>query len=263
MSRLRYNNQNGTLGASLTNSGTTLTFTAAPDFATIVSPDYIPIGLDYGTTSFEVVYLTAYTAGATTGTITRAAEDATHWPAVAHSSGSGTWAVAVTVYDFTTGVPNGLAALDANGLVPLSELPSTTTNIVFPTSGQPASGTGLNGDLAFDPTTLYLYAKASGAWSAASQIANSFITYGSSTATTLAAGQSVVVIGGAFSPTITLPAPVINGSCRISNSGTGTVTVQPPSGLLYSTAGATGNQTLAAAANGTYASNGTNWYRQG
>lgn len=88
MARIRYNNQAGTLGASLTSGGTTITFASAPNFATLSGGDYIALALDPGTASFEIVYLTAYTAGATTGTITRAAEDATHWPAVAHASGA-------------------------------------------------------------------------------------------------------------------------------------------------------------------------------
>jgi lysophospholipase L1-like esterase len=99
MARLRYNNESGTLGAALTNSGTTVTFTSAPNFATLTGQQYIPLFLDAGTGSFEIVYLTAYTSGGTTGTIKRAAEDSTHWPAVAHNSGSGTWACA---YSATT-----------------------------------------------------------------------------------------------------------------------------------------------------------------
>lgn len=93
MARLRYNNSVGTLGASLTNSGTTITFAAAPSFATIASPDFIAIILEPEGSSpsanFEVVYLTAYTAAATTGTISRGQEGTT---GVAHSNGVA-WAV--------------------------------------------------------------------------------------------------------------------------------------------------------------------------
>lgn len=111
MARLRYNNQAGTLASlPLTSGGTTINFSAAPDFATITSPDYIPLTLDYGTANFEVVYLTAYTSGGTSGTITRAAEDSANWPAVAHNSTSGpgggtaVWSVAPTISDFA-GLP--------------------------------------------------------------------------------------------------------------------------------------------------------------
>jgi len=97
--RLRYNGQRGTTGASLTSSGTTITFTVAPNFATIVSPTYIPLTLEPNTANMEIVYLTAYTSGATTGTITRAAEDATLHPAVAHVITS-TWDHGPTKGDF-------------------------------------------------------------------------------------------------------------------------------------------------------------------
>jgi hypothetical protein len=102
MTRLRYNNQGGTLGADPGSSGGTITFAIAPRFATIVSPDYIPIVLDQGSSSFEIVYMTAYTVGATTGTVTRAAEDATNWPAIAHP-GPGRWSHGPAVSDFLPG----------------------------------------------------------------------------------------------------------------------------------------------------------------
>jgi hypothetical protein len=98
--RLRYNDALGTLGAPLTSGGTTITFTAAPPFATIVAPDYIPLVLDPPTTtpsaSFEVVYLTAYTAGATTGTIARGQENTT---GVSHTSGA-SWFCGPTALDY-------------------------------------------------------------------------------------------------------------------------------------------------------------------
>jgi hypothetical protein len=144
MTRLRYNNQNGTLGAALTSSGTTITFTSAPDFATITSPDYIPISLDVGTTTYEIVYLTAYTAGATTGTITRAAEASSLWPAVAHNSGSGTWCVAATTLDF----PQAAVNRTVSGTMGVGEVTfftgatgQTLTLPSAPSAGTPASVT--------------------------------------------------------------------------------------------------------------------------
>src|SRR4051794_20673046 len=85
MARLRYNGLRTTLGAALTNVGTTITFPSALTAAgvgnvvTIVAPDYIPLCLLSPTTGLvtEIVYLTAYTNGATTGTITRAQEGTT------------------------------------------------------------------------------------------------------------------------------------------------------------------------------------------
>ena len=48
MSRIRYDNQGGFLGADPGSGGTTITFAVAPDFATITGSDYIPISLDPG-----------------------------------------------------------------------------------------------------------------------------------------------------------------------------------------------------------------------
>lgn len=100
MARLRYNAlKTGaagsgvalSLGASLTSSATSITFNAALTHSngtavpTIVSPDYIPLEiLDSSGNMLEIVWLTAYTAAATTGTIARGKEGTT---GVAHSSG--------------------------------------------------------------------------------------------------------------------------------------------------------------------------------
>lgn len=84
MARLRYDLLETTLGASLTDSATSVTFstklTAADgDIPTVASPDYLPLVI-----GDEIVYLTAYTAEATTGTISRGEEGTT---AAAHDSG--------------------------------------------------------------------------------------------------------------------------------------------------------------------------------
>jgi hypothetical protein len=91
MARLRYNGLSTTLGASLTNSATSVTFAAAlthsggTNVPTISGTDYIPLSILDGTGKLsEVVYLTAYTAAATTGTIVRGLEGTT---GVSHSSG--------------------------------------------------------------------------------------------------------------------------------------------------------------------------------
>ncbi len=130
MAELRYNNQSGIIGTTLTapaagtSQAITGLFTAVPDFATIVAPDYIKLELDYGTSKFEVVYLTAYTAGSLNGTITRGAEDATNWPPVAHTGGSGTWAGAASVADFA-----GLAGADVTTVAGSNIVLSATANI--------------------------------------------------------------------------------------------------------------------------------------
>lgn len=74
MGRIRTNFQKGTLGASLTNSGTTITFASAPGFATLAAGEYVPLVLGYDEADPEIVYLTAYTSGATSGTIARGKE---------------------------------------------------------------------------------------------------------------------------------------------------------------------------------------------
>jgi hypothetical protein len=81
MARLHYNGVSGTLGGSLTNSGTTITLSGAlthsggTNVPTITGSDYLPLSiLDSSSNLSEIVYLTAYTAGATTGTITRGQE---------------------------------------------------------------------------------------------------------------------------------------------------------------------------------------------
>jgi hypothetical protein len=105
VTRLRYNNQGGSLGENLSSTATTIIFQIAPDFQTIVAPDYVPLALDSGLDTYEIVWLTAFTENTTSGTILRAAEDSTNWPAQTHtvapgSPPSGTWCVAPTIEDF-------------------------------------------------------------------------------------------------------------------------------------------------------------------
>lgn len=130
MSRLRYNNAAGTLGASLTNVATGITFDAVPPFATIAAGDYIPLVLDppEGVTpnaDFEVVYLTAYAAGDTTGTIERGKEGTA---GAAHLNGAN-WGCAPTAWDAACGsgadVPQpGDLGYDYEFMHPGSALPS-------------------------------------------------------------------------------------------------------------------------------------------
>ena len=97
MARLRTNFQAGTLALpGLSSSGTTITFGVVPGFSTISGSDYYAISLDPDTTSEEIVYLTAYTAGQDTGTITRGEEGTT---GVSHLPGA-VWVHAPTAADY-------------------------------------------------------------------------------------------------------------------------------------------------------------------
>lgn len=103
--RLRYNNSIGMIASpGLTASATTINFASAPSWSTITAPDYIPLILDPPTSSpnpsFEVVWVTAYTQGATSATIVRGQEGSTP---VAHSTGA-QWMVATTTGDFPIGL---------------------------------------------------------------------------------------------------------------------------------------------------------------
>lgn len=70
-SRLSYNNQIGTLGATMWPASTEIIFGQIPNFATITGSDYIPLIIDPGAINEEVVWLVAYTAGSNVGTIWR------------------------------------------------------------------------------------------------------------------------------------------------------------------------------------------------
>lgn len=92
MARLRYNGLVAELGGSgLTNSATSVTFATAlthsggTNVPTISGSDYIPLTiLDSDGVPKEIVYLTAYTAAATTGTISRSQEGTS---GVTHAAG--------------------------------------------------------------------------------------------------------------------------------------------------------------------------------
>jgi hypothetical protein len=106
MARLRYNGLSAALGGALTAGGTAITFAAAlthsggTQVPTIAGTDFIPLSIiDQATGRLsEIVYLTAYTAGQTTGTITRAQEGTA---GVAHAIGD-KLVHSATVADLTT-----------------------------------------------------------------------------------------------------------------------------------------------------------------
>jgi hypothetical protein len=71
----------------------------------------------------------------------------------------------------------------------------------------------------------------------------------------------VLYCASASNGTITLPTPFLNGMCRLTNTGAGTVTVTVASGSLFSLSGGTGNQTYAQGTSASFLSDGTNWLR--
>lgn len=99
--RVRQNALRGTLGASLDAVATSATF-AAPlthsngtALATLADGEYVPLTLLDANGLTEIVWLTAYTSAATTGTILRAQEGT---PAVTHANGD-RFVNAITVAD--------------------------------------------------------------------------------------------------------------------------------------------------------------------
>jgi hypothetical protein len=106
MSEILYDNSLGQLGAPVGASDTSITFTGSPGWATLTGDDYIKLVLDPPTSTnpvpnplFEVVYVTAYTGGDSTGTISRGEGDTTP---VAHDINA-TWLNAPTAADFNSG----------------------------------------------------------------------------------------------------------------------------------------------------------------
>lgn len=109
MSEIRVNNISGTASGNamtLSSAGaTSCTWTSAPAFPTIASPDFAKIILEPDTANEEVVYLTAFTSGATSGTVTRAQEGSA---AITHSAVS--WVHGPTANDFKSSATRLFAA---------------------------------------------------------------------------------------------------------------------------------------------------------
>ena len=142
MARLRYNGLTATLGADLLTADTTITFTAALTHAggtnvpTIGSGDYIPLAILDATTNglLEIVHLTAYTTGATTGTVTRAQESTT---AADQPNGANVvnGLTAADATDFASGTAAGRVLLDSDTLgaaaasITFSSIPATHNHL--------------------------------------------------------------------------------------------------------------------------------------
>lgn len=139
MARLRYNGLVSSFGAALGTAETTVTFSAALTHSggvavpTVAAGDYIPLTiLDANKAPKEIVYLTAYTAGATTGTIARAQEGTA---TAAHDQGR-VIVCTPTTLDLTardinaqTGTTYTLALKDAGSFVTMNNAAASTLTV--------------------------------------------------------------------------------------------------------------------------------------
>jgi hypothetical protein len=106
MAEVSYNNSLGPLGAPQAADDTDITFTGSPGWATLADGDYIKLVVDPATSTnpvpnanFEIEYVTAYTGGSSTATVSRGQEGTTP---VAHAVNA-TWLNGPTVDDFSGG----------------------------------------------------------------------------------------------------------------------------------------------------------------
>lgn len=126
--RLRLGNEGGTLGGTGLADGVaqTIEFSAAPNFPTLGTDEYIVLILDTDESvgAAEIVYLTTYTSGAVTGTIQRAQEGTT---GRAHAAGV-EWDHGPTPADFngfmstTGGAMEKVGTNTAAGATPVIDL---------------------------------------------------------------------------------------------------------------------------------------------
>lgn len=106
MARLRVNNLGDATGSSnpitlSSGSATSASWTSAPTNMPVVAfPDYVALTVEPNTANEEIIYVTAYSASATTATVTRAQEGTS---GITHTSKA--WVNAPTALDFLNAVP--------------------------------------------------------------------------------------------------------------------------------------------------------------
>lgn len=214
MSRLRYNGLVAALGGSgLTSSATSITFAAALTYdggtsVPTISSDTLPLTiLDSDGVPSEIVYLTAYTSGGTTGTITRGQESTS---GVSHSAGA-VIVNAPTTHDWDLLAPLASPALTGTPTAPTADPDDNSTTVA---------------------TTAYVDAAAKAAASTLSVNAQTGTTY----TLVLADAGKLVTLDNASAVTLTIPphssvafatGTVVNGA----QLGAGQVTISPGSGV--------------------------------
>lgn len=206
MAEVMYNNSLGELGAPMASTDTSITFVASPGWATLASGDFIKLVVDPPTSTnpepnplFEIMYVTAYTAGATTATVSRAQEGTS---AAAHAINA-TWLQALTVgtlSEYGVSSFNGrIGAVlpgDADYLAVatggLTGATAATRYVGGTASGPPTTGTFAAGDFVVDLTGaiwICLTAGTPGTWVKTSWDAIATLTYGATVTPSAPAGR--------------------------------------------------------------------------
>lgn len=111
MTRLRFNNvlsppsstpPAGSNPVTISSAGAgTATWTSAPSFPTITAPDYTVLVVEPGTANLDIRYITAYTSGATSATVTGPQEGST---GSTHGGVGVAWQHGPTALDFGNGL---------------------------------------------------------------------------------------------------------------------------------------------------------------
>lgn len=162
------------------------------------------------------------------------AAEASNWPdgqpiSVAAEAGTG----AVRIYRTSLGHARTVQL----GSVQL--VLAADANIVRPASGIPASGTGADGDRAFDPSNQAMYSKAAGAWTLTAILGGSVIRQvarGESFSLAAADNGTIIPVTGTL--TATLPTGLGAFSCELRRNSAGTLTLSAGSGVTFISAGA-------------------------
>lgn len=106
MSRLRFNNQadpNGTVNPiTLALNTPSCSWSVAPGFPTIAAPDIAVITVEPNSANEEIIAITAYTAGATSATVTRNFEATTGGANAQPAHTAKGWVHGPTIRDFVS-----------------------------------------------------------------------------------------------------------------------------------------------------------------